>query len=221
MLGFENKKILLFNDIDEKNMSYTWKALDPKDESSTTVVVYDDIGKQRITRHLTLTKDEFCGLHIPARSERTLNSIMVKELAREKREIEEAKKKADERSALRRSEMASAKATWPDKKIVSHLVSNICMHKDKSICNHDGWCSEYCTRRAVHVSAPTDATDAELRRIAIEKLVAEGTAVPFQNRAGRSDSSGSDSDGGSRGGYRYRRRSRRRGRKLRKQTRKH
>lgn len=218
MLGFENKKILLFIDIDEKNMSYTWKALDPKDESSTTVVVYDDIGKQRITRHLTLTKDEFCGLHIPARSERTLNSIMVKELAREKREIEEAKKKADERSALRRSEIDSAKATWPDKKIKSHLVP-ICMHKYNSICNRGGWCSEYCTRRAVNVLAPTDATDAELRRIAIEKLVAEG--VPFHNRAGRSDSSGSDSDGGSRGGYRSRRRSRRRGRKLRKQTRKH
>jgi hypothetical protein len=215
------RNILLFNDIDEKNMStYTWRVLDPKDESSTTVVVYDDSGKQRITRHLTLTKDEFCGLHIPARSERTLNSIMVKELAREKREIEEAKKKAEERSALRQSEIAYAKATWPDKPIVSHTVHDLCMHKDRSICN-SFWCRKYSTRPTAHVWAPTDATKAELRRIAIEKLVAEGIAVPFQNRAGRSDSSGSDSDGGSRGGYRSRRRSRRRGRKLRKRTRKH
>ena len=117
MLGFENKKILLFNDIDEKNMStYTWKVLYPNDESSTTVLVYNNSGK-RINRHVTLTKDEFCKLHIPVSSERTLNSIMSNELARDKREMEEAEKKTDEMYALRRSEIASAAARWPDKPI--------------------------------------------------------------------------------------------------------
>lgn len=210
-------------------MSYTWKALYPKDESSTTVVVYDDSGKQRI--NLTLTKDEFCGLHIPARSERTLNSIMVKELAREKREIEEAKKKADERSALRQSEIASAKATWPDKEIVSHKV-RVYMHEDGKMC-----AKVRCHKppphigKEVNVWAPSNATTEELQNIAVKRhneTVPSDVPKEFAaavssaaNRRTQSDSSSSDSDGGSRGGYRSRRRSRRRGRKLRKQTRKH
>ncbi len=176
-------------------MSYTWSALYPKDESSTTVVVYDDSGKQRITRHLTLTKDEFCGLHIPARSERTLNSIMVKELAREKREIEEAKKKAEERSALRQSEIAYAKATWPGETIRHYPVR---VHVKRGFTH------------MVNVYGPTGLNEKEQQRIAIQKLVDQGIEVP-----GRSDSSDSE------GGYRSRRRSRRRGRKLRKRTRKH
>lgn len=214
-------------------MSYTWSALYPKDESSTTVVVYDDRG---IARNLTLTKDEFCGLHIPARSERTLNSIMVKELAREKREIEEAKKKADERSALRQSEIASAKATWPDKiKIVSHKV-RVNIHKDGKMCTKVRCHKTPHIGREVNVLAPSNATTEELQNIAVKRhneMMARGTVpsyVPKEfaaavssaaNRRTQSDSSGSDSDGGSRGGYRSRRRSRRRGRKLRKQTRKH
>lgn len=201
-------------------MSYTWKALYPKDESSTTVVVYDDSGKQR-TRNLTLTKDEFCGLHIPARSERTLNSIMVKELAREKREIEEAKKKADERSALRQSEFASAKATWPDKTIVSHKV-RVYMHEDGKMCAKVRCHKTPHIGKEVNVWAPSNATTEELQNIAVkrhnEMMDREATGSSSASRRTQSDS---DSDGGSRGGYRSRRRSRRRGRKLRKQTRKH
>lgn len=216
------RKILLFNDIDEKNMPYTWKALYPNDESSTTVLVYDDSGK-RIYRHVTLTKDEFSNLHIDARSERTLNSIMAKELAREKREIEEAEKKADERSALRRSEFASAKVNWPDKTIWNHKVS-VHMHSDGRICDNFFF---GCSKSPhiginVNVCAPSDATPKDLKKIVVErhnKMMDKGIVPPYVPKefAAAGSSSGSDSDGGSRRGYR----SRRRGRKLRKQTRKH
>jgi hypothetical protein len=172
--------------------TYTWRVLDPTDDSSTVVLVQDDKG---IRRHLTLTQAEFCGLHVPARSERTLNAIMGNELAREKREKEEAKKKADEMSALRQAEIKSAKATWPGKQIVSHAVR---VHVKRGL------------TPIVNVYGPTELNEEEQQRIAIKKLVAQGIEVP-----GRSDSSDSE------GGYRSRRRSRRRGRKLRKQTRKH
>ena len=193
-------------------MSYTWEALDPKDESSTTVLVYNNSGK-RIYRHVILTKDEFCKLHIPASSARTLNSIMSNELAREKREIEEAEKKTDERSDLRRSEIASAKAIWPGKKITNHKVS-VYMHSDGRFCDKFIGCSKgQHSVIFVNVWAPSDATPEYLKKIVVERH--KGT-VPKEFAAARS-SSGSDSDGGSRRGYR----SRRRGRKLRKQTRKH
>ena len=203
-------------------MSYTWKALYPNDESSTTVLVYDDSGKQRINRHVALTKDEFSDLHIDAKSERTLNSIMAKELAREKREIEEAEKKADERSALRRSEFASAKVNWPGKTIWNHKVS-VYMHSDGRFCDKSFGCSKSPHSGIfVNVCAPSDATPKDLKKIVVErhnKMMDKGTVPPYVPKefAAARSSSGSDSDGGSRRGYR----SRRRGRKLRKQTRKH
>ena len=191
--------------------TYTWKVLYPNDESSTTVLVYNNSGK-RIYRNVILTKDEFCKLHIPVSSERTLNSIMSNELAREKREIEEDKKKTDEMSALRRSEFASAKVKWPDKTIWNHKVS-VHMHRDGRICDKLFGCKGPHSGIFVNVCAPSDATPEYLKKIVVERH--KGT-VPKEFAAARS-SSGSDSDGGSRRGYR----SRRRGRKLRKQTRKH
>jgi hypothetical protein len=156
---------------------------------------------------------------------------MANELAREKREIEEAEKKADERSALRRSEFASAKATWPDKTIWNHKVS-VYMHIDGRIC--DKFCFS-CSKSPhigifVNVCAPSDATPEYLKKIVVErhnKMMDKGTVPPYMPKefaaavSSSGSGSGSDSDGGSRRGYRSRRRSRRRGRKLRKQTRKH
>ena len=200
--------------------TYTWKSIDPSDPSSTQVRVIEDKGSgPLIPRDLILTQAEFCGLHIPARSERTLNAIMVNELAREKREKEEAKKKADESSALRRTKIASAQATWPGKTIVSHAVRHVCMHKDGRMCTASRMCSKGVWSPVVHVWAPTDSTPKDLRKIAVDTH--NGEVSRFILSDSDSDSEEAGEARGSRGGYRSRRRSRRRGRKLRKRTRKH
>ena len=205
----------------KKNMStYTWESIVPSDPSSTQVRVIEDKGSgPLIPRDLILTKDEFCGLHIPARSERTLNAIMVNELAREKREKEEAKKKADESSALRRTKIASAQDTWPGKTIVSHAVRHLCMHKNGRMCTASRMCSKGVRSPVVHVWAPTDSTPEDLRKIAVDT---HNRNIDDSEKAGEAGEAGEAREArGSRGGYRSRRRSRRRGRKLRKRTRKH
>jgi hypothetical protein len=131
---------------------------------------------------------------------------MSNELAREEREIEEAEKKTDERSALRRSEIASAAARWPDKTIRPRPY-------EVRVSVKSGFSP------IVYVYGPTGLNEKEQQKLArtkwdeMKKTEKFAAIVP--------SSSGSDSDGGSRRGYRSRRRSRRRGRKLRKQTRKH
>jgi hypothetical protein len=138
---------------------------------------------------------------------------MVNELAREKREKEEAKKKADESSALRRTKIASAQDTWPGKTIVSHAVRHLCMHKNGRMCTASRMCSKGVRSPVVHVWAPTDSTPEDLRKIAVDT---HNRNIDDSEKAGEAGEAR-----GSRGGYRSRRRSRRRVRKSRLRTRKH
>jgi hypothetical protein len=135
---------------------------------------------------------------------------MQKVLERETRENDEAAQKADKNSALRQAKIDSANATWPGKQIGSYSVPRVCIHGDGRACTALVPCRKHFSRPALHVFAPTDSTEEQLRNIAV---VAHNREI---DKRGVPHISESDSEGGG-----YRRRSRRRGRKLRKRTRKH